>query len=147
MVQLLQAYCIVSKGVRINCTNQVGQGKKSCVISTAGSPSLKENIAAVFGQKQVLLLSLRRERMQLERGILVSDKCEDGVLACSTPCRLTQDRHRSLRGLLSVSWVCSEVFSGRVMIEEMGLCLSVSLNSVLGAVVPANGLCVIRTSN
>uniref|UniRef100_A0A8C9UE70 PMS1 homolog 2, mismatch repair system component n=1 Tax=Serinus canaria TaxID=9135 RepID=A0A8C9UE70_SERCA len=53
MVQLLQAYCIVSKGVRINCTNQIGQGKKSCVISTAGSPSLKENIGAVFGQKQL----------------------------------------------------------------------------------------------
>ncbi|NWY14709.1 PMS2 endonuclease, partial [Aphelocoma coerulescens] len=53
MVQLLQAYCIISKGVRINCTNQIGQGKKSCVISTAGSPSLKENIGAVFGQKQL----------------------------------------------------------------------------------------------
>ncbi|NXV79450.1 PMS2 endonuclease, partial [Atlantisia rogersi] len=53
MVQLLQAYCIVSKGVRINCTNQVGQGKKSSVVSTAGSPSLKENIGAVFGQKQL----------------------------------------------------------------------------------------------
>lgn len=63
MVQLLQAYCIVSKGVRINCTNQVGQGKKTCVISTSGSPSLKENIGAVFGQKQVLLLLLKRERM------------------------------------------------------------------------------------
>ncbi|NWS51570.1 PMS2 endonuclease, partial [Chunga burmeisteri] len=53
MVQLLQAYCIVSKGVRINCTNQVGQGKKSSVVSTTGSLSLKENIAAVFGQKQL----------------------------------------------------------------------------------------------
>ncbi|NXP47114.1 PMS2 endonuclease, partial [Heliornis fulica] len=53
MVQLLQAYCIISKGVRINCTNQVGQGKKSSVVSTAGSSSLKENIAAVFGQKQL----------------------------------------------------------------------------------------------
>uniref|UniRef100_A0A8C4VEU1 Mismatch repair endonuclease PMS2 n=1 Tax=Falco tinnunculus TaxID=100819 RepID=A0A8C4VEU1_FALTI len=53
MVQLLQAYCIVSKGVRINCTNQVGQGKKSPVVSTAGSSSLKENIGAVFGQKQL----------------------------------------------------------------------------------------------
>ncbi|KFP70277.1 Mismatch repair endonuclease PMS2, partial [Acanthisitta chloris] len=57
MVQVLQAYCIVSKGVRINCTNQVGQGKKSCVVSTAGSPSLKENIAAVFGQKQLQSLT------------------------------------------------------------------------------------------
>ncbi|XP_062463997.1 mismatch repair endonuclease PMS2 [Pezoporus occidentalis] len=53
MVQLLQAYCIVSKGVRINCTNQVGQGKKSSVVSTTGSPSLKENIGAVFGQNQL----------------------------------------------------------------------------------------------
>ncbi|XP_062444681.1 mismatch repair endonuclease PMS2 isoform X2 [Rhea pennata] len=53
MVQILQAYCIVSKGVRINCTNQVGQGKKNSVISTTGSPSLKENIGAVFGQKQL----------------------------------------------------------------------------------------------
>ncbi|GAB0196610.1 mismatch repair endonuclease PMS2 [Grus japonensis] len=53
MVQLLQAYCIVSKGVRINCTNQVGQGKKSSVVSTTGSPSLRENIGAVFGQKQL----------------------------------------------------------------------------------------------
>ncbi|XP_071616530.1 mismatch repair endonuclease PMS2 [Heliangelus exortis] len=53
MVQVLQAYCIVSKGVRINCTNQVGQGRKSCVVSTTGTPSLKENIGAVFGQKQL----------------------------------------------------------------------------------------------
>ncbi|KFO93754.1 Mismatch repair endonuclease PMS2, partial [Buceros rhinoceros silvestris] len=53
MVQVLQAYCVVSKGVRINCTNQVGQGKKSSVVSTTGSPSLKENIGAVFGQKQL----------------------------------------------------------------------------------------------
>ncbi|NWH76022.1 PMS2 endonuclease, partial [Piaya cayana] len=53
MVQLLQAYCIVSKGVRINCSNQVDQGKKNSVVSTTGSPGLKENIAAVFGQKQL----------------------------------------------------------------------------------------------
>ncbi|NXW28967.1 PMS2 endonuclease, partial [Phaetusa simplex] len=56
MVQVLQAYCIVSKGVRINCTNQVGQGKKSSVVSTTGSASLKENIGAVFGQKQLQTL-------------------------------------------------------------------------------------------
>uniref|UniRef100_A0A8C9EI94 PMS1 homolog 2, mismatch repair system component n=1 Tax=Pavo cristatus TaxID=9049 RepID=A0A8C9EI94_PAVCR len=53
MVQILQAYCIISKGVRINCTNQVGQGKKSPVVSTAGGPNLKENIGAVFGKKQL----------------------------------------------------------------------------------------------
>ncbi|NXH21034.1 PMS2 endonuclease, partial [Bucco capensis] len=53
MVQVLQAYCIVSKGARINCSNQVGQGKKSSVLSTTGCSSLKENIGAVFGQKQL----------------------------------------------------------------------------------------------
>ncbi|NXY47408.1 PMS2 endonuclease, partial [Ceuthmochares aereus] len=53
MVQLLQAYCIIAKGVRINCSNQVGQGKKGSVVSTTGSPSVKENIGAVFGQKQL----------------------------------------------------------------------------------------------
>ncbi|NXN95557.1 PMS2 endonuclease, partial [Rhinopomastus cyanomelas] len=56
MVQVLQAYCIVSKGVRINCSNQVGQGKKCSVVSTTGSPTLKENIGAVFGQKQLQTL-------------------------------------------------------------------------------------------
>ncbi|XP_074866354.1 mismatch repair endonuclease PMS2 [Carettochelys insculpta] len=53
MVQILQAYCIISTGVRINCTNQVGQGKKHSVVCTTGSCSLKENIGAVFGQKQL----------------------------------------------------------------------------------------------
>ncbi|KAM7152377.1 mismatch repair endonuclease PMS2 isoform 2-T2 [Macrochelys suwanniensis] len=53
MVQILQAYCIISTGVRINCTNQVGQGKKHSVVCTTGSCSLKENIGAIFGQKQL----------------------------------------------------------------------------------------------
>ncbi|XP_062999127.1 mismatch repair endonuclease PMS2 [Elgaria multicarinata webbii] len=53
MVQVLQAYCIISAGVRINCTNQVGQGKKQPVVCTTGSSTLKENIGAIFGQKQV----------------------------------------------------------------------------------------------
>uniref|UniRef100_A0A669QU98 PMS1 homolog 2, mismatch repair system component n=1 Tax=Phasianus colchicus TaxID=9054 RepID=A0A669QU98_PHACC len=53
MVQILQAYCIISKGVRIICTNQVGQGKKSPVVSTTGGLHLKENIGAVFGKKQL----------------------------------------------------------------------------------------------
>ncbi|KAG8145658.1 hypothetical protein E2320_012142 [Naja naja] len=34
MVQILQAYCIICTGVRINCTNQVGQGKKQAVVQT-----------------------------------------------------------------------------------------------------------------
>ncbi|XP_063790546.1 mismatch repair endonuclease PMS2 isoform X2 [Pseudophryne corroboree] len=54
MVQVLQAYCVISTGVRINCTNQVGQGKRTPVVCSSGtSSSMKENIGAVFGQKQL----------------------------------------------------------------------------------------------
>ncbi|KAH0631942.1 hypothetical protein JD844_019854 [Phrynosoma platyrhinos] len=53
MVQVLQAYCIISTGVRITCTNQVGQGKKQPVVCTGGNSTVKENIGAIFGQKQV----------------------------------------------------------------------------------------------
>ncbi|XP_068100663.1 mismatch repair endonuclease PMS2 [Hyperolius riggenbachi] len=54
MAQVLQAYCIISTGVRINCTNQVGQGKRTPVVCSSGaSSSVKENIGAVFGQKQL----------------------------------------------------------------------------------------------
>ncbi|OXB56151.1 hypothetical protein ASZ78_005089 [Callipepla squamata] len=70
MVQILQAYCIISKGVRINCTNQVGQGKKSPVLSTSGSPTLKENIGAVFGSKQVFCTAKRRDAAGERRSCL-----------------------------------------------------------------------------
>ncbi|XP_072916262.1 mismatch repair endonuclease PMS2 isoform X1 [Hemitrygon akajei] len=53
MVQVLQAYCIISTGIRITCTNQVGQGKKTPVVCTSGCSTLKENIGAVFGSKQL----------------------------------------------------------------------------------------------
>ncbi|XP_054991305.1 mismatch repair endonuclease PMS2 [Sorex araneus] len=53
MVQVLQAYCIISTGIRVSCTNQVGQGKRQPVVCTSGSSSIKENIGSVFGQKQL----------------------------------------------------------------------------------------------
>ncbi|XP_055148298.1 mismatch repair endonuclease PMS2 isoform X6 [Symphalangus syndactylus] len=53
MVQVLNAYCIISAGIRVSCTNQLGQGKRQPVVCTGGSPSIKENIGSVFGQKQV----------------------------------------------------------------------------------------------
>ncbi|GAB1290449.1 Mismatch repair endonuclease PMS2 [Apodemus speciosus] len=52
MVQVLQAYCIISAGVRVSCTNQLGQGKRQPVVCTSGSSGMKENIGSVFGQKQ-----------------------------------------------------------------------------------------------
>ncbi|XP_010904189.2 mismatch repair endonuclease PMS2 [Esox lucius] len=50
---VLQSYCIISTGVRITCTNQTGQGKRTPVLSTNGSHSMKDNIGAIFGPKQL----------------------------------------------------------------------------------------------
>ncbi|KAK3601871.1 hypothetical protein CHS0354_041804 [Potamilus streckersoni] len=53
MVQVLNAYAIVSLGVRLSCTNQTGKGKKTVVLSTNGNISIRENISNLFGPKQV----------------------------------------------------------------------------------------------
>ncbi|XP_008071097.1 mismatch repair endonuclease PMS2 isoform X2 [Carlito syrichta] len=53
MIQVLHAYCIISAGIRVSCTNQLGQGKRQPVLCTGGSSSMKENIGSVFGQKQL----------------------------------------------------------------------------------------------
>lgn len=77
MVQVLHAYCIISSGVRVTCTNQVGQGKRQPVVSTSGGASIKENIGSVFGQKQLQsLISF----VQLPPSDSV---CEEFGLSCS----------------------------------------------------------------
>ncbi|XP_072230198.1 mismatch repair endonuclease PMS2 [Leuresthes tenuis] len=53
MIHVLQAYCIISTGVRITCSNQNGKGKRSTVLSTSGSQSMRDNIGAIFGPKQL----------------------------------------------------------------------------------------------
>lgn len=53
MIFVLQSYCIISTGVRITCSNQMGQGKRSTVLCTSGSNSMRDNIGAVFGPKQL----------------------------------------------------------------------------------------------
>ncbi|KAM8837823.1 mismatch repair endonuclease PMS2 [Spinachia spinachia] len=53
MIHVLQAYCIISTGVRITCSNQTVQGKRSTVLGTTGSPSMRDNIGAIFGPKQI----------------------------------------------------------------------------------------------
>ncbi|KAG7325215.1 hypothetical protein KOW79_011531 [Hemibagrus wyckioides] len=53
MVHVLQSYCIISTGVRITCTNQLGQGKRNTVMCTSGSQSMRDNIGALFGPKQL----------------------------------------------------------------------------------------------
>ncbi|KAJ2944257.1 hypothetical protein O0L34_g18240 [Tuta absoluta] len=53
MTQLLYAYCLISTGVRITCNNQTSSNSKSLVVATQGSTSYKDNIACVFGLKQL----------------------------------------------------------------------------------------------
>ncbi|KAM6898873.1 mismatch repair endonuclease PMS2 isoform 1-T1 [Lycodopsis pacificus] len=53
MIHVLQSYCVISTGVRITCSNQNGQGKRSTVLSTSGSQSMRDNIGAIFGPKQL----------------------------------------------------------------------------------------------
>ncbi|XP_036752972.2 mismatch repair endonuclease PMS2 isoform X3 [Manis pentadactyla] len=77
MVQVLHAYCIISAGIRVSCTNQVGQGKRQPVLCTSGSSSIKENIGSVFGQKQLQSLV---PFVQLPPSDSV---CEEYGLSCS----------------------------------------------------------------
>ncbi|XP_051273707.1 mismatch repair endonuclease PMS2 [Dicentrarchus labrax] len=53
MIHILQSYCVISTGVRITCSNQNGQGKRSTVLSTSGSQCMRDNIGAIFGPKQI----------------------------------------------------------------------------------------------
>ncbi|CAN4091434.1 unnamed protein product [Withania somnifera] len=45
----LTAYALISKGVRLVCTNSALKNAKSVVLKTQGSGSLKDNIITVFG--------------------------------------------------------------------------------------------------
>ncbi|XP_076305601.1 mismatch repair endonuclease PMS2 [Tachypleus tridentatus] len=56
MVQILTAYCLVSTKIRITCINQTKKGKKTVVLSTQGSSTVRENIVNVFGAKQAASL-------------------------------------------------------------------------------------------
>lgn len=52
MCQILQAYCLVSRGVRIICSNQSLKGAKTVVVQTHGSQDILANISAIFGSRQ-----------------------------------------------------------------------------------------------
>lgn len=49
LITLLNAYALISKGVRLVCTNSALKNAKSVVLKTQGSRSLKDNIITVFG--------------------------------------------------------------------------------------------------
>ncbi|XP_061563596.1 mismatch repair endonuclease PMS2 [Cololabis saira] len=69
MIHVLQSYCIISTGVRITCSNQNGQGKRSTVLSTGGSQSMRENIGAIFGPKQLQSLLAFKQKSPAENVI------------------------------------------------------------------------------
>ncbi|GAB2281577.1 hypothetical protein Dimus_016158 [Dionaea muscipula] len=49
LISLLNAYAVISKGVRFLCSNTSGRNVKSVVLTTEGRGSLKDNIISVFG--------------------------------------------------------------------------------------------------
>jgi DNA mismatch repair protein PMS2 len=53
MTQLLYAYCLVCTGTKISCTNQTKNGGRTLVVSTQGGETVRDNIACIFGAKQV----------------------------------------------------------------------------------------------
>uniref|UniRef100_A0A2A4JKV4 MutL C-terminal dimerisation domain-containing protein n=1 Tax=Heliothis virescens TaxID=7102 RepID=A0A2A4JKV4_HELVI len=62
ITQLLYAYCLISVGVKITCSNQTSSNSKSVVVATQGTSSYKDNIASVFGVKQLqTLLEIKPE--------------------------------------------------------------------------------------
>ena len=50
---ILQAYGIISSGIRFNCINYSDKNKKTVILSTPGSRKILENMASIFGAKQV----------------------------------------------------------------------------------------------
>jgi DNA mismatch repair ATPase MutL len=58
LLQVLQAYALVSTDVRFSVTNISKKGARSAVLSTQRSSRLSDNIAAVFGSQVGCLLSV-----------------------------------------------------------------------------------------
>ncbi|KAI9582399.1 mismatch repair endonuclease PMS2 [Glossina fuscipes] len=53
MCQILQAYCLVSTGIRIRCTNQAANGASSLIMMTQGREDVLSNIYAIFGKPKL----------------------------------------------------------------------------------------------
>ncbi|KAF6213041.1 hypothetical protein GE061_010755 [Apolygus lucorum] len=80
MLQLLYAYCLVSTGVRITCTNQTKKGNKHVVVATQGNTTVKGNVSCIFGAKQ--LASLLELKMTLPPSEVL-DELKIDERACS----------------------------------------------------------------
>lgn len=88
MCQILQAYCLVTKGVRILCSNQTPKGAKTVVLQTHGNQEVLANISAIFGARQASdLVPLKSpfEQGQLSEAGLRAD-LEASADAADTTC-------------------------------------------------------------
>ncbi|KAI8040121.1 hypothetical protein M5D96_007551 [Drosophila gunungcola] len=88
MCQILQAYCLVTKGVRILCSNQTPKGAKTVVLQTHGNQEVLANISAIFGARQAAdLVPLKSpfEQGQLSEAGLRAD-LESSADAADTTC-------------------------------------------------------------
>ncbi|KAH8336889.1 hypothetical protein KR059_007622 [Drosophila kikkawai] len=89
MCQILQAYCLVTKGVRILCSNQTPKGAKNVVLQTHGSQDVLANISAIFGARQASdLVPLKSpfEQGQLSEAGLRADLNSSVDAADTTTC-------------------------------------------------------------
>ncbi|KAK7789245.1 hypothetical protein R5R35_013060 [Gryllus longicercus] len=78
-VDIIKAYCLVTTGVRIICTNQIGEKSSTTVVVTDGT-SVLNNISSAFGVDQVknLLAVPRRlpDRQLMEDFRITDDEIE-----------------------------------------------------------------------
>ncbi|XP_006647441.1 DNA mismatch repair protein PMS1 isoform X2 [Oryza brachyantha] len=78
VISLLNAYALISKGVRLVCTNTTGKNSKMAVLRTQGSSSLKDNIITVFGSNTFKCLQ--------PFNVTISEGCQvDGFLSKPGP--------------------------------------------------------------
>ncbi|KAI9344539.1 histidine kinase-like ATPase [Zopfochytrium polystomum] len=67
----VQAYALVSTGVRISCSNQSSKGDRILQVATSGNRTMKENFANVFGTK------LLHQILELEFNLTLDSKDGD----------------------------------------------------------------------
>ncbi|CAM6090707.1 unnamed protein product [Calypogeia fissa] len=74
LVTVLRAYALISKRIRLLCTNNVGTAGRTTVVQTLGSLSVRDNIISVFGTKTIKCLQWI--------DLSISDQCSvDGFLS------------------------------------------------------------------
>ncbi|XP_069701490.1 mismatch repair endonuclease PMS2 isoform X2 [Periplaneta americana] len=111
MAQLLYAYCLVSTGVKITCSNQPKKGGRTVVVSTQGSKTVRENVTCIFGAKQVQNLmdfqqKLPQETVLQEYGLPQSLATAEGPFeleGCISSCAHGQGRSSTDRQFFYVN--------------------------------------------